>query len=83
MNQTTKRVKKEGEIVKRPTFAKTLKTIAEHGVQVFYNGSIGKKMVQDVRKKGGIISERDLLAYRYAYQSSLTECWTFRSYLRT
>ena len=45
--------------------AKTLKDIAEHGADIFYKGSVGAKLVEDIQRRGGIITKDDLLHYRY------------------
>ena len=57
-------MKQLGDIVKNPTFAKTLRTIASEGVDVFYNGILGDKIVEDIQRKGGIITKEDLIQYR-------------------
>ncbi|XP_048334514.2 glutathione hydrolase 1 isoform X1 [Ziziphus jujuba] len=44
--------------------AKTLQTIAEQGIQPFYNGSIGFNLVKDIRKAGGILTIKDLRNYK-------------------
>lgn len=44
--------------------SKTLKEIAEHGVDIFYKGSIGMKVVEDIQRRGGILTRDDLLHYR-------------------
>lgn len=70
LNEETGEVKKEGETYRRPVFAETLREIAQFGVDVFYNGSIGDKFVQDIQKRGGIITKEDLLQYRQVNQLS-------------
>ena len=45
MNEKTGDVKKLGDIVKNPAFARTLRELAREGVSVFYNGSMGDKLV--------------------------------------
>ena len=47
-----------------PAFAQTLRELARDGIQTFYNGSMGDKMVEDIRRKGGIITKEDLMQYR-------------------
>uniref|UniRef100_A0A0P6D9U5 Gamma-glutamyltranspeptidase 1 n=1 Tax=Daphnia magna TaxID=35525 RepID=A0A0P6D9U5_9CRUS len=64
VNEATGQVKKLGDIVRNPVFAQTLRTIAREGVGAFYNGTLGDKMVQDIRRKGGIITKDDLMQYR-------------------
>ena len=64
LNEGTGQVKKEGELVKNPVFAQTLKAIANEGVDIFYNGTLGDKLVEDIQRKGGIITKEDLMQYR-------------------
>ncbi|XP_043705198.1 glutathione hydrolase 3-like [Telopea speciosissima] len=42
----------------------TLEAVAEHGPQVFYNGTIGENFVRDVRQVGGILTMEDLRHYK-------------------
>ncbi|XP_030530027.1 glutathione hydrolase 3 [Rhodamnia argentea] len=42
----------------------SLEAIAEQGPQAFYNGSIGEKLVKDVREAGGILTMEDLRNYK-------------------
>ncbi len=65
LNQTTGEVLKKGDIYRMPALAATLRSIAANGVGIFYNGSIGRQFVEDVRKLGGILKQKDLLNYKY------------------
>ena len=58
-------MKLEGNQYAMPILAKTLKTIAQRGVEAFYEGEIGEKFVKDVQERGGILTKEDLLHYRY------------------
>lgn len=42
----------------------SLEAIAEQGPQAFYNGSVGEKLVKDVREAGGILTMEDLRNYK-------------------
>jgi len=64
INPKTGKVLKKGDIVKRPQLAETLKMIATYGADVFYNGTIGDKLVADVQRRGGILTKEDLQLYR-------------------
>ena len=44
--------------------AGTLKTIQTEGARVFYQGALAKKITSFVRKRGGLISMKDLANYR-------------------
>ena len=51
-NPVTKQFYKEGEVAKFPLLAKTLETLADEGPQTFYNGSLAKKILQDLKEAG-------------------------------
>ncbi len=42
----------------------TLETIARDGIEPFYNGTLGKSLVEDVRKGGGYLSMKDMQDYQ-------------------
>ncbi|KAL9681440.1 hypothetical protein QQ045_013223 [Rhodiola kirilowii] len=44
--------------------SRSLESIAEQGPQALYNGTVGEKLVQDVRVAGGILSMDDLRNYK-------------------
>jgi gamma-glutamyltranspeptidase / glutathione hydrolase len=52
--------------------AGTLRQIADGGPRAFYEGPIARALVQDVRAKGGCLSEADLAAYRAEWNEPLT-----------
>lgn len=54
----------EGDICRNKRLARTLRTIADHGPQVLYNGYIGLNLVQDIQRAGGIITMKDVQEYR-------------------
>ena len=64
LNETTGQVLREGDLFYRQTYANTLYKIAEFGADVFYNGTIGQQLVEDMQKRGGIITEEDLIEYQ-------------------
>ncbi|PSS15547.1 Gamma-glutamyltranspeptidase [Actinidia chinensis var. chinensis] len=43
---------------------RSLEIVAEQGPQAFYNGTIGEKLVKDVRDAGGILTMEDLRSYK-------------------
>ncbi|MCF6236411.1 MAG: gamma-glutamyltransferase family protein [Gammaproteobacteria bacterium] len=51
-------------ILKQPELAETLRTIAGQGKKGFYQGEIGKKLVDGVRRAGGIWTLEDLKKYQ-------------------
>lgn len=65
MNESTGEVLQLGDTLRMQALSKTLKEIAEHGVDVFYKGSIGTKVVEDIQRRGGILTRDDLIHYRF------------------
>ncbi|OBZ91543.1 Gamma-glutamyltranspeptidase 1 [Choanephora cucurbitarum] len=55
---------KEGDIVRRPTLANTLETIAKEGADAFYRGKIAKSLIKTIQSNGGIMTLDDLQSYR-------------------
>lgn len=60
-----------GTIIKQPELAQTLTTLAEQGPDGFYKGAVAKRMVDGVRKLGGIWSLEDFANYRVAERKPL------------
>ena len=53
-----------GELIRQPDLAATLERLAEDGPDSFYSGREAERMVEEVRRAGGIWSVDDLSAYR-------------------
>jgi len=64
LNENTGHVKIAGEMYTLPKLAETMKVIATEGGDVFYNGSLAKKLIEDLKKVNGIITEEDLANYK-------------------
>ncbi|XP_024887153.1 glutathione hydrolase 1 proenzyme-like [Temnothorax curvispinosus] len=60
-----------GDRIKRPKLARTLKLIAEKGPDVFYNGNITDKLVEEITKFKGIITRRDFQEYRAIWKKPI------------
>lgn len=56
---------KVGEIIKNPDYGKILEKIAKKGPSAFYKGEVAKRIVNEVQKQGGIMTEKDLKNYSY------------------
>jgi len=54
---------REGDLLVQKDLARTLRLIKKKGRKGFYQGEIAQKIVQEVRRNGGIISEKDLEEY--------------------
>ena len=60
-NPMTGKYFKEGDVIKRKKFAKTLSEIGKSGsADIFYSGSMGEKIVKEIQELGGIITMEDL-----------------------
>lgn len=53
-----------GDRIKRPKLKETLIKIATHGIGIFYNGTMGEEIVNEIQSFGGIIDMDDLRNYR-------------------
>lgn len=61
---------KEGDILKNPAMADAFDYLAREGLDRFYDGEIGKKIVEGFRERG-FITERDLREYRVEVREPL------------
>jgi gamma-glutamyltranspeptidase/glutathione hydrolase len=55
---------KAGDTLKQPELAATLKRIAKNGAQEFYGGQTARMIAGDMRNSGGLITLKDLAAYK-------------------
>lgn len=63
-DEKTGRSKKAGEMYTLPKLAETLRTVAEKGTDVIYNGTLTSKIVDDLKSVKGIITKEDLQNYK-------------------
>jgi gamma-glutamyltranspeptidase/glutathione hydrolase len=54
----------EGEILRQPELAETLRRIATEGPREFYEGNTARLLADEMREAGGLISVEDLKGYR-------------------
>eukprot|EP00980_Cylindrotheca_fusiformis_P004801 scaffold1028_cov135-Cylindrotheca_fusiformis.AAC.11 len=54
---------KEGDLLKNPKLAKTLRLIATKGSNGLYTGETAQRLADDVKAVGGILSEKDMTNY--------------------
>lgn len=71
MNPTTRDVFQKGEIMRRPTLAKTLQRLAEKGGDDLYEGKLAHQLVQDLIGFGGIITMDDMGSYHPLIRKAL------------
>jgi gamma-glutamyltranspeptidase / glutathione hydrolase len=48
-----------GDVFANPRLAATLQSIADGGREAFYNGPLARAIVADMRRRGGLLEERD------------------------
>ncbi|XP_015075087.1 glutathione hydrolase 1-like [Solanum pennellii] len=53
-----------GDICYNKQLGRTLRVLSAFGIRPFYNGSIGVKLIKDIRKSGGILTMEDLQQYQ-------------------
>ena len=63
---------KTGDTCYNVELGSSLEVVAEQGPQAFYNGTIGEKLVKDVREAGGILTMEDLRSYKVEVTDALT-----------
>ncbi|KAG7480603.1 hypothetical protein MATL_G00058080 [Megalops atlanticus] len=66
-----KKVLKLHDIVKYEKLADTLDIIAKEGPDAFYNGSIGRDLIQDIKNADGELTMEDLQLFKV----NVTEAW--------
>ncbi|KNC97483.1 gamma-glutamyltransferase [Spizellomyces punctatus DAOM BR117] len=62
---------RKGDTIKREKLGATLKTIAEQGASVFYEGKIAESIVKTVTDDGGILTLNDMKQYQAKVQDTL------------
>lgn len=60
-----------GDTVRQPDLARTLRLIADSGARVFYRGQIADLIVAEMRRGHGLITKRDLAAYRPKWRTPI------------
>lgn len=61
-----------GDTLVQPDLARTLRLLADRGLDGFYDGETAEKLVAGVRAAGGIWSRQDLATYRVIERKPLT-----------
>ena len=75
------RAPREGELMRLPTLAKTLRAVAEGGSEAFYTGPIATAMADFVQEQGGWLSEADLSGHHSDWDEPIktdyrgVTCW--------
>ena len=75
VDEATGELKKEGDTFRRPAYAQTLQTIAEHGPDAFYEGPIARALVNTTQAHGGILTMQDMHDYKVVVKPALEGSW--------
>ncbi|CAO1619982.1 unnamed protein product [Parajaminaea phylloscopi] len=65
----------EGDLIRRPAYARTLEAVANNGSDAFYHGPIAEAMVQKVQSAHGILTMQDLADYKIEMRQALSGTW--------
>ena len=68
----------EGDLMKQPDLAKTLRLIRDHGKDGFYKGETAELLIKQIEADGGIISQKDLDDYKVVEREPVKG--TYRGY---
>jgi gamma-glutamyltranspeptidase/glutathione hydrolase len=55
--------RKAGEVLRQPKLAAALQRIADYGAEDFYHGKIARAIVEDMRRRGGLLNAEDLARF--------------------
>lgn len=62
---------KEGDFVKQPDLAKTLRIIRDEGFRSVYEGEIADAMIEAIQQNGGLMTKEDLKNYKIQIEEPL------------
>lgn len=71
VNPETNKFISVGSKVSPKAFCKTLRLIAKENATVLYNGTLGETIVEDLQKRGSIITMKDFNAYRATWEKPI------------
>ena len=67
-----------GEVIVQQDLATTLRTVAEGGRQVFYDGELGRRIIEHLQGIGGLLTAVDLSGFQPSWQEPIST--TYRGY---
>ena len=62
---------KEGDTIKLPDLAKTLKFIRDHKREGFYSGEVAENLLAEMKKNNGLITKSDLESYKSIWREPI------------
>lgn len=83
VNETTNTLKYPGTLIKPKKLCDTLRILAEKGAADFYNGTLGKMLIDDLQKRGSILTQEDLRLYKVKWEEPLKSTFADGSNLYT
>ncbi len=72
------RVPKAGDIFRQPDLSRTLKGVAEHGSDYFYEGDVAQRIATFFHDNGGVLTTDDLGGYQAKWVTPIST--TYRGY---
>jgi len=66
------RAPRAGEIFRNPDLGRTFRAVADGGAQAFYEGEIGRRIVEANRAWGGVMTHEDLLAHTSTWDTPIS-----------
>ena len=66
------RAPKPGARLRMPQLARSLRKIAKHGKEVFYQGELGQRIVEANQAMGGLFTMEDLAEYKAEWQEPIS-----------
>jgi gamma-glutamyltranspeptidase/glutathione hydrolase len=69
----------QGEIIRQQELGNTIKAIASHGGDTFYQGWIGEAIAETVKKYGGALTTEDLKNYKAVWREPLVGSYRKRT----
>lgn len=61
-----------GQVLQQRDLARTFRRIALEGPEVFYQGSIGRGIIDFLRRQGGILTMEDMAAFKVRWRDPIT-----------
>jgi len=68
-----------GALFRQPQLARTLRRLADVGIEDFYTGEIGRRIARDMAEQGGLITEQDLADFALPAETEPLSA-TYRGY---
>jgi gamma-glutamyltranspeptidase/glutathione hydrolase len=72
-------VPKNGDLIRQPELAESLRAIAQKGADVFYRGWIAEAIVETIKNEGGVMTLDDLIDYRVVWREPLVGAYRGRT----